>query len=144
MFTLLKKIVPKKVKTKLLVTLCFLITLLIVIPSVLSYRTALRHAQSTLEHQLSATISQVLNTLTTEKAAQLRLLAHAVAGMPSVQDNLMFQSRDDLLTFTGPLYEGLRKIIDLNVFHFHLPLKLSLRILSNIVENEKWNKHKLS
>ena len=120
MFSLLKKVVPVKVKTKLLVTLGLLITLLIAIPTILSYRVTLNNATVRLEHELTATITQVLYILTSEKAEQLRLLAHTVAGMPSVQDNLMFQNRDDLQAVAEPLYTGLKKIIDLNVFHFHL------------------------
>jgi len=120
MFALLKTVVPVKVKTKLLVILGVLITLLIAIPSILSYRATLNNATTRLEHELTATITQVLYILTSEKAEQLRLLAHTVAGMPSVQDNLMFQSRDDLQAVAAPLYAGLKKIIDLNVFHFHL------------------------
>lgn len=119
MFSLLKKFMPSKVKTKLLVTLGLLITLLVAIPSILSYRSTLEKTSQQLEADLRETISQIQNILSREKAEQLKLLAYTVAGMPSIQDNMMFQSRDDLLIVTEPLYTGLKKIIDLNVFHFH-------------------------
>ena len=121
MASLVQKIIPSKVKTKLLVTLGLLITMMVAVPSILSYRTSLNNTAQDLEEELTATITQVRDTITVEKAEQLGLLAHTVAGMPSIQDNLMFQGREDLQAVTAPLYEGLKKIIDLNVFHFHLP-----------------------
>ncbi len=121
MVSFVKKIIPSKVKTKLLTTLGVLVTLMVAVPSILSYRTTLNNTTKSLEEELTATILQVRETITVSKAEQLRLLAHTVAGMPSVQDNLMYQSRDELQTVTAPLFEGLKKIIDLNVFHFHLP-----------------------
>jgi methyl-accepting chemotaxis protein len=121
MASVFKKIIPSKVKTKLLTVLGLLITLMVAVPSILSYRATLNNTTLKLEEELSTIISQVRNNITVEKAEQLRLQAHTVAGMPSVQDNLKFQSRSELQGVTGPLYEGLKKIIDLNVFHFHLP-----------------------
>ena len=125
MVLLAKKIIPVKVKTKLLTVLGILITLMVAVPSILSYRASLNNTALALEEQLTAAIVQVRDTLTVEKAEQLRLLAHTVAGMPSIQDNVMFQSRESLADVTAPLYEGLKKIIDLNVFHFHLPPAIS-------------------
>lgn len=121
MASVLRKVMPTKVKTKLLITLGILITLMVAVPSILSYKNTLNTTTRNLDEELRATIKQVEEKITIEKAEQLRLLAHTVAGMPSIQDNVMFQSRDDLQTVTAPLYEGLKKIIDLNVFHFHLP-----------------------
>jgi methyl-accepting chemotaxis protein len=121
MVPFIQKIIPSKVKTKLLTVLGLLITLMVAVPSILSYRTALNNTTLKLEDELSTIISQVRDTITLEKAEKLRLLAHTVAGMPSIQDNLMFQSREDLQSVAGPLYKSLKKIIDLNVFHFHLP-----------------------
>ena len=121
MLSFTQNFIPSKVKTKLLTTLGVLITLMVAVPSILSYRTTLGNTSKNLEEELKANIVQARDTISIEKAEQLRLLAHTVAGMPSIQDNLMFQSRDDLHTVAAPLYEGLKKIIDLNVFHFHLP-----------------------
>ncbi len=121
MASFFQKIFPSKVKTKLLTVLGLLITLMVAVPSILSYRAAFNNTILKLEEELSTIILQARDTVTVGKAEQLRLLAHTVAGMPSIQDNLMFQSRDDLQTVAAPLYEGLKKIIDLNVFHFHLP-----------------------
>jgi methyl-accepting chemotaxis protein len=91
----------------------------------MSYLSALSNTTTSLEEELTGAALQVRDIITIEKVEQLRLLAHTVAGMPSIQDNMMFQSRDDLLNVTAPLYEGLKKIIDLNVFHFHLPPAIS-------------------
>jgi len=121
MVSIIEKIVPSKVKSKLLTTLGILITLMVAVPSIISYRTTLNNTALNQEQELTAIATQVRDKITLEKAEQLRLLAHTVAGMPSIQDNVKFQSRDDLLGVTAPLYEGLKKIIDLNVFHFHLP-----------------------
>lgn len=125
MFSLFKKIVPKKVKTKLLVTLGFLITLLVAIPGILSYRTTINTTSRQLEVDLRETITGIQHILTNEKAEQLKLLAYTVAGMPSIQDNMMFQSREDLQIVTEPLYNELKKIVDLNVFHFHIAPAIS-------------------
>ncbi len=125
MVPIFQKIIPSKVKTKLLVILGILITLMVAVPSIMSYRSALSNTTKSLEEELTAAALQVRNIITIEKVEQLRLLGHTVAGMPSIQDNVMFQGRDDLLNVTAPLYEGLKKIIDLNVFHFHLPPAIS-------------------
>lgn len=125
MVSFFQSVIPAKVKTKLLTTLGILITLMVAVPSILSYRAAIDSTTKNLENELTANISQIRDTITIDKAEQLRLLAHTVAGMPSIQDNVMFQSRDDLLTVAAPLYQGLKKIIDLNVFHFHLPPAVS-------------------
>jgi methyl-accepting chemotaxis protein len=126
MFSLVKKFVPSKVKTKVLTILGILITLMIAIPSVLSYRSTLQNAISRVEQDLSGNIVQINDKLTKGKAEQLRLLAHTVAGMPSIQDNVQFQDTSALENVTGPLYEGLKKIIDLNAFQFHKPPASSL------------------
>lgn len=125
MVPIFQKIIPSKVKTKLLATLGILITLMVAVPSIMSYRSALSNTTKSLEEELTVAVLQVRDTITNEKVEQLRLLAHTVAGMPSIQDNVMFQGREDLLNVTAPLYEGLKKIIDLNVFHFHLPPAIS-------------------
>ena len=121
MLAQLQKVIPHKVKTKLLTALGVLITIMIVVPSFLSYRTSMQNVTSTIEEELKTVTKQVCNTLIREKPEQLRLLAHSVAGMPSIQDDVMYQDRKALLDVTGPLFDGLKKIIDLNVFHFHLP-----------------------
>ena len=125
MANVLKKIVPSKVKTKLLTTLGLLITLMIAIPSFLSYRTTISNAVSRLEEEMTASIAQVRDKLTVEKPEQLKLLAHTVAGMPSIQDNVMFQDRDSLLGVAAPLFVGLKQIIDIDVFEFHHPPAMS-------------------
>jgi methyl-accepting chemotaxis protein len=125
MVSILQKVIPSKVKTKLLATLGILITLMVAVPSIMSYRSAISNTTKSLEEELTVSVLQARDTITIEKVEQLRLLAHTVAGMPSIQDNVMFQGREDLLNVTAPLYEGLKKIIDLNVFHFHLPPAVS-------------------
>lgn len=131
MISLFKEILPSKVKTRLLTTLGLLITVMVAVPSILSYRATLNNTTQKVEEELIATITHAGNTINVEKAEQLRLLAHTVAGMPSIQDNIMYQSREDLLHVAAPLYEGLKKITDLNVFHFHLPPATSFLRLQN-------------
>ncbi len=125
MVSSIQKYIPSKVKTKLLTTLGILITLMVAVPSVLSYRATLNNTTKKLEEELTSSINQASNIITIEKAEQLRLLAHTVAGMPSIQDSVKFQDRTNLQDVTAPLYEQLKKIIDLNVFHFHLPPAIS-------------------
>lgn len=121
MFGLFRKILPVRVKTKLLLLLGVLISLLIIIPVIFFYQTTTDTATSKIEQSLKITIVQIRDEIVDDQAVQLKLLAHAIAGMPSVQDNLMYQSREDLLDVAAPMYEGLKKTIDLNVFHFHIP-----------------------
>lgn len=93
---------------------------MVAVPSYLSYSDAIKNTEKNLEIELTSSIKMILDSMTNQKAEQLRLLAHTVASMPSIQDNLQFQSRDDLLTVTAPLYENLKQKMDLNVFHFHV------------------------
>lgn len=121
----LKMLIPKKVKTRLLVVLAILLTLMVVVPSYFSYRNAIHNTEQRLEVELRTTIEQVLDAITTQKAEKLKLLAHTVAGMPSVQDTFQARNRTGLQEITLPLYENLKKETDLNVFHFHTPLAMS-------------------
>ncbi len=125
MVSLVQKFIPTRVKTKLLTALGILITLMVAVPSILSYRTTLNNTTKNLEEDLTASIIQARNAISIEKAEQLRLLAHTVAGMPSIQDSVKFQDRTSLQDVAAPLYVELKKIIDLNVFHFHLPPAIS-------------------
>lgn len=117
----LQKIVPAKVKSKVLTVLGILITLMIAVPSVINYKATINNALLSVNTELKNKIQMVSDKMTSEKAEQLRLIAHTVASMPSIQDNVKFQDRDSLLSITAPLFVNLKKIIDLNVFHFHLP-----------------------
>lgn len=121
MLSLFKRIFPKKVKSRLLATIGILLTVMIGVPTYLSYKNTIESANSKLAESLKITITQVRKTIVEEKAEQLRLLAYTVAGMPSVQDYLKFQDRDSMEEFALPLFEQLKKITALNVFHFHLP-----------------------
>lgn len=121
MFSVVKKLMPKKVKTKLLLIVGVLITLMVAVPVFLSYRSSVDHAVHNMEDELTHDLEQIRYNVTVGKAKQLQLIARTVAEMPTIQDNLQFQSREDLLTITAPLFTGLKEIIDLNVFHFHLP-----------------------
>ncbi|MFN2353569.1 MAG: cache domain-containing protein, partial [Desulfopila sp.] len=121
-----KKIVPSRVKTRLLTTLGILLTLMVAVPTFMSYKSTLTTTEAQLREELRSTITQVYNSITSEKAEQLKLLAHTVAGMPAVQDSVQYNDRDTLLTIGTPLFKGLKKITDLNVFHFHKPPATSL------------------
>lgn len=132
MVAILNKIIPKKVKTKLLTVLGILLTLMVAVPSYFSYQSTIDTTMEKLSQELKATIGQVKKHMTEEKAEQLRLLAHTVAGMPSIQDNVMFQSQDDLQTVAEPLFEELKKIVALDIFHFHIPPATSLLRLHDI------------
>lgn len=125
MINLLKRMVPVKVKTKLLTALSILLTLMVAIPSYFSYRNALSNTEQRLEQELTVLLTEVLDKITRQKSEQLRLLAFTVAGMPSIQDNLQFQSRDDLLTVAEPLFDDLKTKTALDVFHFHTPPAIS-------------------
>ena len=117
----LQKFIPAKVKTKMLTVLGVLVTLMIAVPSVINYNATIKNALNNVEQELRGNIRSASQKMTADKSEQLRLLAHSVASMPSIQDNMKFQDRDSLLSITAPLFANLKKIIDLNVFHFHLP-----------------------
>jgi len=122
---MLKKFIPKKVKTKLLAIVGILITLMVAVPAYFSYTTSVGNAVHGLEEELTLNLNQVRYEVTQGKPEELKLIARTVSEMPLIQDNVMFQSRDDLLEITAPLFKGLKEITDLNVFHFHLPPAIS-------------------
>ncbi|TKB10780.1 methyl-accepting chemotaxis protein [Desulforhopalus sp. IMCC35007] len=121
MVSMFKKVFPKKVKTKLLLIVGVLITIMVAAPVYFSYQKTVDNAVDGFKDEVTHTLKQVRYLVTDGKAQQLLLLAQTVAEMPTVQDNVMYQSRSKLLDIMGPLFVSLQKIIDLNVFHFHLP-----------------------
>ncbi len=121
MLSSIKGFLPDKVKTQLLTVLGLLITLMVALPTFFSYQQTLSTTSRQLEDELTTVITQVRRQLTTDMAEQLRLLAYAVAAVPTVQSNLDGRYRQPLQSLTAPLYENLQKAVDLNVFHFHLP-----------------------
>lgn len=94
---------------------------MIAVPVFFSYKKSVDNAVNGFKEEVTGILSQVRYEVTAGKAKQLQLIARTVSEMPMVQDNLMFQSREDLLSITAPLFTGLKEIIELNVFHFHLP-----------------------
>ncbi|MEE4239942.1 MAG: methyl-accepting chemotaxis protein [Desulfopila sp.] len=121
MLSSIRKVLPHKVKTKLLSILGILITLMVALPTFFSYQQKLSTATRQMEEDLLKVVTQVRRQLTSEMAEQLRLLAYAVAAVPTVQSNLDGRYRQPLQSLTTPLYENLKKVVDLNVFHFHVP-----------------------
>lgn len=117
----IQSLVPKKIKTRLLTILGILIALMISVPSFISYKRAEENLLDRSREEMTFTLEQAQNQITEGKATALKLLAQTVAEMPTIQDSLMFQDRDALLTVTAPLFANLKENIDLNVFHFHLP-----------------------
>ena len=118
---LLKKFMPQKVKTKTLVALAIIIGLMITVPVTLMYRSKIQavHAETRIKVQNMA--EQANRQLINSNANQLRLLANTIADIPEVQRYFAERDRAALLGLTMPIYEDLKTIIDLNVFHFHLP-----------------------
>ena len=117
----LRKIAPKKVKTKTLVALGVIIGLMIAVPVILMYRSTINHVITAAKLDLSHKAHRVKRQLEDKRSTQLRLLAHTVADIPSVKQYFGERDRVALLGVTMPIYNDLKKLIDLNVFHFHLP-----------------------
>ncbi len=117
----LKKMAPKRVKSKTLVSLGVIIGLMIAVPVILMYRSTIHQVLTETRLDLSHKAHRVKRQLVDKRSTQLRLLAHTVADIPSVQQYFGERDRAALLGVTMPIYEDLKKIIDLNVFHFHLP-----------------------
>ncbi|MDJ0621971.1 MAG: methyl-accepting chemotaxis protein [Desulfocapsaceae bacterium] len=129
--SLFGKMFPKKVKSRILVILGILLTIMVAIPTYLSYRSTIQNTEARLKNDLESTVKAVHQRIVEEKAEQLRLLAHTIAGMPSVQDYVQYKERDSLLTIGGPLFKGLQEKTGLNVFHFHSPPATSFLRLHN-------------
>lgn len=125
------KIMPQRVKTKMLVVLSILVTLIVVLPVVRIYISTIDTALNTTEQSLKESLLQVSKKIVSDRVDQLTLIGISVASMPSIQDNLQFQSRSDLLDTTAPLYKHLNKTIEIDSFHFHHPPALSFLRLHN-------------
>ncbi|HHB75761.1 MAG TPA: hypothetical protein ENK84_04375, partial [Desulfobulbus sp.] len=117
----LRKITPKRVKTKTLVALGVIIGLMTTVPVILMYRSTINRVYMDSRVELKQHAIMVKRQLLENSASQLRLLAHTVADIPSVQQYFGERDRTALLGVTMPIYHDLKNIIDLNVFHFHLP-----------------------
>ncbi len=116
-----KRLVPKRVKTKTLVALAVIIGIMVAVPVILMYRNNIRDVMVKTRLELQNDAAFVNRQLLENSAARLRLLAHTVADIPSVREYFGRRDRTALLGVTMPIYRDLKKIIDLNVFHFHLP-----------------------
>ena len=116
-----KRLVPKRVKTKTMVALAIIIGLMIAVPVYLMYQSTLNKVSSETKLALKNKAATVSRQLIENSAIRLKLLAHTIADIPSVQEYFGQRDRAGLLTITMPIYNDLKKIIDLNVFHFHLP-----------------------
>lgn len=121
----LKRLLPKRVKTKLILSLGTLIALMVLIPVLLVYRNTINTTVKQAQTALQKEVVQVRDKLIVDTTDQLSLLAHTVADIPSVKKDLFEQDREDLLSITLPMYKNLKSIVDLNVFHFHLPPAIS-------------------
>lgn len=115
-----KRLLPRKVKTKVLAVLGVLITVMIVVPVVQIYNSTIKNALVNSETGLRSSIIQIRDKLISDNLEQLTLIGVSVASMPSVQDNVQFQSRSDLLDTTRPLLEQLQKTMEIDAFSFFL------------------------
>ena len=122
---LFNKIAPKRVKTKTLVALGVIIGLMIAVPVILMYRSTITRVSEETRLELKNHATMVNRQLLENSADRLRLLAHTIADIPSVKQYFGERDRAALLAVTMPIYNDLKKIIDLNVFHFHLPPAIS-------------------
>ncbi len=113
-------LLPKRVKSKLLLSLGVLIAVMVLIPVLLVYRNTISTTIEQAQTDLQENVIQIKDKLIVDTTDQLSLLAKTVADIPSVKKDLFEQNREDLLNITLPMYKDLKSIIDLNVFHFHL------------------------
>ncbi len=116
----LKKFLPQRVKTKLLLWVGTLIGILIVIPVAFQYIDTMHRAKEEGQQQAEKLAARATDQLhVTEQ--ELLLLAQTVAHMPAASRYLAERDRPALLALCMPLFKQLKNIMDLNVFHFHLP-----------------------
>ncbi len=120
-----RHITPKRVKSKILTALGIIIGLMIAVPVTLMYQNTIQNVHTSTQTILKKDAALVNHRLLKRNATQLRLLAHTVADIPTVQKYFGERDRVGLLGLTLPLYEKMKKYIDLNVFHFHLPPAIS-------------------
>ena len=106
---ILSGLVPSTIKARLSVTLGLLVTVMVAVPSYLSYRSAAKSEQERLEREMTRTATEVLKRVTVDQAEQLRLIARTVASTPTVHTYMLSKDREYLLEFAGPLYEELKK-----------------------------------
>ncbi len=118
---IVQRIIPKRVKTKTLVALGIIIGLMIAVPVILMYHGTINDVKARSKRILERDAARVARHLQENSAIRLRLLAHTIAAMPSIQKYFGERDRIGLLGLTLPLYGKLKKDMDLNVFHFHLP-----------------------
>jgi len=116
-----KRLLPNKVKSKMILTLGSLIGFMVIVPIILTYRSTIKLAIEGAQVNLQNNVIQISDKLFFGTTNQLRLLADTVANIPSVQQDLAEQNREHLLKMSLPLYKELKKTSELNVFHFHLP-----------------------
>ena len=120
MLTILKKVLPSRVKTRLLLAVGLLIAILITVPVVLQLTGSLRQAREQGRMQAEELATRAIDQLH-ETEEKLLLVAQTVAHMPAATRFLAERDRPALLALCMPLYKQLRQHMELNVFHFHLP-----------------------
>ncbi len=120
MLTILKKVLPSRVKTRLLLAVGLLIAILITVPVVLQLTGSLRQAREQGRMQAEELATRADEQLH-ETEQKLLLVAQTVAHMPAADRFLAERDRPALLALCMPLYKQLRQHMELNVFHFHLP-----------------------
>ncbi len=116
----LKKFLPQRVKTRLLLLVGTLIAILIVVPVVVQYRDTMHQAREQGRLQAEELATRATDQLhETEK--ELLLVARTVAHMPAASRYLAERDRPALLSLCMPLFKQLKEHMELNVFHFHVP-----------------------
>ncbi len=121
----IQKYTPKTMRNKLIVGLGILIILTIAIAKpTISYFTEKQFYQEQ-EIQVISLIKEAHNQLLLAPIERVTLLSRTISLMPTVQRSMAIRDRDSLLTSVMPLYQQLKKEMDLNVFHFHLPPAIS-------------------
>ncbi len=120
MLTILKRFLPGRVKTRLLLAVGILIAVLILLSVIIQLTEKQRHIREQGKQQAEGLVIRAYDQLCTIENTLL-LVAQTVAYMPEADRYLAERDRPALLALCMPLYKQLRQHMELNVFHFHLP-----------------------
>ncbi len=118
---IISKLTPKTLKNKLIVGLAILIVLTLAIGKPTAYYFAEKQFYEQHKQKVENLVTDAQRKLLQSPLEKLTLLANTMSMLPTVQQDLAVEDRDNLLAFAMPIYKELQEDMDINVFHFHLP-----------------------
>ena len=116
--SIFNKILPRKVLSRVLLTMALAMAVLVILPSFLFYRSFISNTID-LEKARGESVFRQVSTAITKRAADMEMLAYSVSKMGAVQKHFADSDRDALQETAMPLYLAMKEKYGINVFHFH-------------------------